>query len=246
MLFSHKGFNMSNTTQTIYYDEHLIKYYLDKLPKLKMVIVPVDYAFHRQLDLMSEGWREYFYKYYWGIKVANATVFDMKQYSLLASYSPNTAIYYIKKRFNVSAAPKYEESGYFRRDSVGHKKYINDSMGIGREAYLSRFYSEASILKSRASLKHIIKMLQARNVEVVLISIPFYHTLTDHLDPKIVARNKQIIDEMRSIYHLKYFSYTSDPRFDIDDFRNCDHMDSAGAVKLSTILDSEIIRPILH
>jgi hypothetical protein len=241
--FSHKGFNLANATQTIYYDEKLIEHYADKLPRLKLVIIPVDYAFHRQLAQINEQWRSYFYYYYWKIGVPDAPFYEMKKYSLLSIYSPRTVYHFIRKKFKLSLAPKYQPNGYYRRDSTAHIKWLTDSMGITRENYLSKFYSENNISQSKACLENAIKVLQAYHVEVVLISMPFFHTLYDHFDPKIVARNQAVINELCNRYHCRYFNYMKDARFGIDDFNNCDHMDYIGAAKLSSILDSEVIAP---
>lgn len=243
--FSHKGYNLANVTQTIYYDDQLITRYIGKLPKLKLAIIPIDYAFHRQIELMDEQWRSYFYHYYWDIPVPDCSVFEVKQYSLLAMYSPHSVLNYIKKRFRVSVAPTYLSNGFYRKDSVNHIKNMTDSAGIGRAEYLSRFYSEENVNKSKVCIENSIKLLKAKNVEVVLVSLPFYQTLTGHLDPHILAKNNEIINELRNKYNCRYFNYTTDTRFTIDDFNNCDHMDYLGAEKLSKIIDSEIIRPIL-
>jgi hypothetical protein len=64
--------NLAAPSQTLYYDHALLEKYLDQMPSLKLVILPVSYfSFERQLDQGIERWRSYYYRYEWGLPHRN-------------------------------------------------------------------------------------------------------------------------------------------------------------------------------
>ena len=64
--FSFYGFNLSNVSQSLYYDTRLTLNYIDKMPKLKVIIMSIGYfSFRYQLSKSSEAWREDYYYTYW-------------------------------------------------------------------------------------------------------------------------------------------------------------------------------------
>ncbi len=245
--FSRKSFNLANVTQTIYYDEELLKYYIDKLPKLKVVIIPITYVtLHRRIQDMEEQWRKYFYYYYWNIQIENEATFDINKYSLFTIYNPHVVMGIIRRGFKVNMAPKITPLGFDGRDTVGHLRHINDADGKTRVNYHSEGYNAVNVKEGTAHLEEIIKMLKAKNIEAVLVTTPVYKTYSSNARPEVIAAMKQVTDEMQSKYGCKYFNYFTDARFSIDDFADNDHLNYLGAAKFSKILDSEVIQPVFQ
>jgi len=63
-----KTFTLNNAAQDLYYDVQLINKYLDKMPKLKLVIFPISYfSLEYQMDRTKTWTLAPFYYHFWGI-----------------------------------------------------------------------------------------------------------------------------------------------------------------------------------
>ena len=63
-----RGFNISNDAEDIYYDVQVIEKYLDRMPNLKFIIVPISYfSFEYRIDHSKSVWLAPFYKFVWDI-----------------------------------------------------------------------------------------------------------------------------------------------------------------------------------
>src|SRR5690606_38546314 len=61
--FSTKTFNIANVSQSLYFDELLLKKHIDSLPQLKTVILNISFFTLSVVDDSSEDrWRKYFYQ----------------------------------------------------------------------------------------------------------------------------------------------------------------------------------------
>jgi hypothetical protein len=58
--FERKGFNLSNVSQSFYYDSQLTLKYIDQMKRLKCVIITVSYfSLWYQIYDIKESWRDY-------------------------------------------------------------------------------------------------------------------------------------------------------------------------------------------
>ncbi|MCF8449918.1 MAG: hypothetical protein K9G49_08625 [Taibaiella sp.] len=241
--FSKPGLNLANITQTIYYDKAMVAQHIDSMPALKMVIIPVSYfTLFRRLEDLEEDWRMYLYYYYWGIDVPGKSIFDINRYSLVTIYTPHVVLGMIRRGFDVKMSPDYSALGFEGRDSSGHVRDITYEKGKLREQYHAKGYNPENVEEGRKLLTELISLLKSRNIEPVLVTTPVYTTFSSNANPRILADMKRITDEIKSKYGCRYFDYFTDPRFNIDDFSDNDHLNKWGATKFSKIIDSEIIR----
>ena len=68
--FSMKTYNFSNISQSLYFDELLLKKHLENFPNLKYVVLTVDYFSLSQIDNSSEDiYRKYYYEQYMDLDV---------------------------------------------------------------------------------------------------------------------------------------------------------------------------------
>ena len=244
--FSVPGFNLANVSQTTYYSGKLAEYYVDKMPKLKLVIIPIDYlCFYRRMEDIDANWRVYFYYYYWHIDVKRSSIFDIRKYSLIYLYSPHAVLGIIKKRFK---SDNYTETkyGYSRTDSTGHLKNISMEEGASRVRYHEIGYTAEHVKEVTEDFAEFLNYLDKKKIKFAFVTNPVCSTYYNNTNPEIVAMNQRIVDSFCKKYNCKYYNYFKDSRFTIDDFRDNDHMDYIGATKYSKILDSEIIRPMLN
>lgn len=244
--YSVLGFNLGNVTQTLYYDRKLLAYYIDSLPNLKMVIVPVSYfSLHRHMRHMREDWRMFFYYYYWGFPVRERSILNVNRYSLLAIYTPRTVMGMIRRGFKMNLAKGYTPYGFQAHDSVSKEMNVDEKAAIGREEYLSQGFTPENVAEGTKELDELLQLITAHQVIPVLITTPAYKAFTAHAKPEILARLNEVIDSMCRKYNCRYFNYFTDTRFVKEDFADNDHTNARGAAKFSKIVDSEIIRPML-
>ena len=84
--------NLANSNQDLYYDYKLLDKYIDKLSHLKLVIISVSYfSLEFRLQNTDESWRKYFYQHFYDIPT-NDNIFNIKNYSLIADYTPEKAL----------------------------------------------------------------------------------------------------------------------------------------------------------
>jgi len=94
-------------------------------------------------------------------------------------------------------------------------------------------------------LENIIVACQSRNIRVALITTPVHHSYSDFMDS---AKYQTMQDNLKYLverYQVLYRNYLSDPRFIDSDFYSHDHVNTKGSIKLSKIIDEEIIEPLL-
>jgi len=244
--FSHKGFNLANISQTPYYDARLVETYLPKMPKLKVVIIPISYfSFFKQLTEGAEDWRVYFYNYYWHIPIEGDKLFDFNKYSLFTIYTPYSSLGFARMGFRNPSAPIYTNTGFERKDTLGHLAAITDDKGRDRAEFLSRGYTDTNYNKGVADYEYLVRLLRKNHIEPVFITPPVYTTFLKHCNPAIIARNRQVAEQMGKMYLVRYLDYMQDSRFGIDDFCDNDHLNFLGAQKMSRILDTDIVKPLL-
>jgi len=239
--FSLKGFNLSHLSQSLYYDSHLALRYIDKMPKLKYVIINVSYfSFNYQLMDGTEGWRDYYYSQFWGIDFNEIPLFDLKRYSKIFLYNPIASLSYFKRGFRVDLIEGYKPNGYLIADTVKNSLNISDSLGHQR-VMLHESYKEFRVKENKNELDLLISELKKRNIEPVIVTPPVFSTYYKYVDKARLKKNIDAINTICTKYKCNYFNYFCDSRFIQRDFIDNDHMNFMGAEKFSKILNNEIL-----
>ena len=123
--FTNLTFNLSNISQTLYFDKLLFDKHIDKFKSLKYVILNVEFTSLTQLANTDEDiWRKYYYKRYMnlqvpiGVKPKNA-----KSYFLSATKSFNSNMHLLERYFSEGTIVDCDENG-FGTNYVKEKKEI--------------------------------------------------------------------------------------------------------------------------
>jgi hypothetical protein len=245
--FSHKGFNLADISQDMYFDSGLVMKYLPKLPRLRIVIIDADYmTLNYSLDVNPvENWRTSYYYKYWGIKSDKWQPFDMNNYSFIWLYSRPIVEKLARKRFDTSFVNNMAPNGWMRYDTLPNTNTINDETGKKRVDVINNLIAMTNIAKVHNCIKNFANALKARNIKVVLVSLPVYSTFSKFCNPELITKNNQFIDTLCKNYGCYYTNYFTDERFTIGDFHDNDHLNYRGAEKLSKLIDQEIIKPWL-
>jgi len=89
-------------------------------------------------------------------------------------------------------------------------------------------------------LKEIAEFCQSWNIELILVTPPCWTSYNKKCDSKQLAKMYELTHKFQQEYHLTYLDYLKDPRFDADDFYDCNHLSDVGAIKFTKILIGDI------
>ena len=241
--FKNKGFNLSNASQSLFYDTKITLKYIDELKKVRCVIITVSYfsLWYQLFDNTKESWRDYCYLRYWGLRYPEIKWYDSRIYSLIMLYSPRASLEYAIKLFRVNLASGLQENGWVRVDGGRSGPGIGDSLGKERVTFHESLRCENRFGENIQILKDFINECKKRNIEVVFVALPVLSTYSKYTNPEVNQMTKSAIVDLCNGYDCKYYDYSSDNRFTMRDFFDNDHMNYLGAEKFSRILNDDII-----
>jgi hypothetical protein len=240
--FKLKGFNLSNISQSLYYDTRLALNYVDKMPRLKYIIINVSYfSFGTQIADGLEKWRDYYYTQFWDINFPELDRYNLKRYSKIFLYTPKTALSFLVKGFHVNLTKGFQENGYLKSDTTSNRLKINSNAGRKRVMFHDKFYKESRFSENQNDLELLVRELTKRNIIPVIVTPPVLSTYYNFANQAILKKNGAAINTICLKYKCEYFNYFTDSRFVINDFKDNDHMNFIGAEKFSKILNDEIL-----
>jgi hypothetical protein len=243
--FDLSGFNVANSSQSLYYDKEIVIKNLNKLSNLKCVIIPISYfSLYYRLEDSEEAWRSYYYYQYWGIDNSNMSKFDIRKYSAFALYTPSVSASIISNNFNTNFTDGIQENGYNIRDTSGNFANISFESGKKRVAFHQQLIDKGDYQQVSSACDELIKVLINKGLKVVIITPPVYKTYSSFLDSGILKKNKNFINRFSLNPNVVYYDFLTDPRFEKRDFLDNDHLNFIGAEKFSKIINEEIISKI--
>ncbi|MDX2285104.1 MAG: hypothetical protein NW241_13145 [Bacteroidia bacterium] len=235
------AYNMASTAQTLYYDLFLLERYLDRMPSLRTVMVPVSYS-----SLGAESDRNpgdynksYHYAYFFGTKDFVKPL-SARRFSL-------TALFTVKG--SVDRAWGYFMEGdsliEFRPDGWFATEEQRDLLKNAAESapFHDRYYDERLHGVNLARLAAIVSRCRMRGVEPVLISMPMHPAYMRQVRADRYAYMTQAADSLSRAHGVRYLNFTEDPRFEDADFFDSNHLRRQGAEKLTRILRDTLARP---
>ena len=240
--FSYKGFNLGNVSQSIYYDTRLTLKYIDRMPKLKFVLINMSYtSLGTSLKDGIESWRAYYYLQFWGIDYPENTLLDLKRFSKVFLYTPLTALGYCIKGNKVNLLAGLNRNGFMLLDTLKSKQNITDSMGKARISLNENNYLESRVPETEKDLETLLIELKKRNIQPVFITPPTLSSFYSYTNPIIEHKNQEEILLLCKKYKCVYFNHFRDNRFVQKDFNDNDHLNFMGAAKFSKLLNVEIL-----
>ncbi|MGN6617589.1 MAG: hypothetical protein ACTHJ5_10490 [Ilyomonas sp.] len=231
------SFNAAYVSQTWNFDLGILEKYAGKWKNLEYIIIPADYfSFSVNLETTSEDWRVKDYNIYYGIHTTSNPVY-------------NTELFSNKLKNNLQRIYSY----YFKHD----KSLTCSNVGWGT-VFSSKTKQDIAHLGELAAKRHaargdrffdqniqvlhqILAFAEARNIKVLLLSLPVYNTYAANLPPAQLDKTIRVAGEMEKVYkNSSYFNLLNDPDFVYDDYYDGDHLNEIGAEKLTKKVDSLI------
>lgn len=236
--FSRKAFNLSNISQTIFYDKLLFEKHIDSCKGVKYIVLPIEYTTlsHRD-DVPELEWRKYFYEAQMGITTGRVSAFDIKKYSLALVPRVQITIKSIEKYWREGTIG--ECSGKGAGSYIGINALANSETG-GKETMYRHEDGLLDFSKNTDRINSIIKKCSEKNIRVLLLNMPVTNYYANVVNP--TKRNK-IIEQCNAlatregVYYLNLFQ---DKRFVPADFYDSDHLNTVGEKKCSQIVSDYI------
>jgi DltD protein len=235
--FCLKGYNLGNSAQSLFYDTHITLKYLDKMSRLKYVIISIsDYSIGFELFDTDEKWRDYFYAQCWDIKFPEIKSSDLHLYSKILLYTPEVSLGYAVQFFHVDLTKDYYPNGWARMTTFSD---INDQTAYKLVHYT--LFNPERCGEIKATLDTFLSALKKRNITPVFITPPVTSYYYKYVSAQKLDSMHTTVSSLCNKYGCSYFNYFTDKRFLLTDFADCDHLNSSGAEKFSKILNNDIL-----
>jgi hypothetical protein len=235
--FDSETFNLAYVSQSLFFDYLLLEKYIDSLPALKDVVLMIA---HASLTYMfSEGeedWRKFNYYRYYDIAPPSNQWYH-KYYLEILNLPVQRSIkkvyqHYLLHKNLVSATPTGWCDEYHMENSL-------DLERTGKEEADKHDSPSLDFTWNLGNLRKIIDLCAKRGIRVHAVNFPTYVSYRENLNP---VKYNMVIDtcswlsrEFENVYHFKM---DGDPRFTAKDFYDGDHLNDAGALKCSQLLNN--------
>ena len=234
--FSKPAFNLAFVSQSLKYDKFLYEKYATACDSLEYVVLPISYSsFRSNLDKSKEWWRIKGYCIYMGCDY----------YGVNPKY--NLEITSKEKKSQLKDA-FLQQLNYRTCDTLGFctnykKEYrAQDWQSTGLTACTRHSKGKKENIKTNLQyLEWIIQDCQTRNIKVILLTTPTFHTYYDVLNQDQVIEREEICNNLVKKYsNVTFLNWLKHEQFDEDDFFDADHLNEYGAEKLTKMLDEYI------
>lgn len=228
-------YNLANTSQNLKYDYFILEKYGNLCSNLKTVILPISYFtfFTKGFENGNSWYYATYYKIYmncsfhsnfskYNAEVFHPSVYFGKLKSWLLGINNNTC----------------DSLGWGLNYSLEKKKQSWDNTASTEAAKRHTAENWNYLSDNHSYLDKIISYCKARNIRLVFITTPTWHTYNEKLDKKQLDKMYDII---YSYTDIEYHDYLKDNRFAEDDFYDGDHLSDVGAKKFTLILKNEIL-----
>ena len=237
--FSKHTFNLSNISQSLYFDELLLNAHIDQLSVLKTVVLNVSYFSLSQEDNSTEdAWRKYFYKDQMQLDVPIVSNYNLKSYSLSLTRRFNKSVDLVSEYFFEGSILGCDLKGYGLQDE---SNIVEDKDKLSPSIARKHENGSLDFLNNTNRLQRMIEICNKKGVEVVLVELPVYKTyyklLNSEKKNKIIEACKKLEAEYENV---NYINLSQNELFEDSDLRDADHLTNEGAEKCSIFLNNSI------
>lgn len=239
--FDNPTFNLSNISQTLYFDKLLFDKHIDKFKKLKYVILNVEYFSLGVLNNSSESdWRKYYYEMYMDLDVPIIEKTDINRYLLSSPRGFNANIKLMQRYFADGTIIDCDDSGFginYTKEKIKIKDIYEDALVRvkGHENNNMNFTENTIILQK------MIDKCNSLGIKVIIVTMPVSKPYANGVNQKKLAKIvKTCLSLENKNANVHYINLFNDSRFTNEDFYDADHLHTDGAKKCSKIINSFI------
>lgn len=237
--FSKLAFNAGHVSQSLLFDKFILEKFAPQMDSLEYVILPVSYFAIRSkgLEHGDERWR-----------VKNYTIYYDCPYF---KYQPEYALECYKFAPKTTIKALLGRANHQSCDSLGRgTEYVlktrsedwKDAGPSAKKRHTNLNYKQSDVDKNIAYINEIISICEDKGVKVILVTTPTYHTYYDILDEEQYSQMVECCKNIANSHsNTIYLNWLKHPNFDEHDFWDADHLNEYGAIKLTKLLEQEII-----
>ena len=229
--FSKKAYNAANYSQTLDCDQKILEKYINKMPALKTVLMPVScFSFFEKMEESDEMWRKKFYTL--SMKIGKPDIFD--DYMIFSNERQELIPYWLHKKREIPVS----ELGFGITDHIQRNTEFFEKNGA--EAAKRHTISNLDLRKKEMSdiMEEIILLCKSHNVSVVLVMLPAHQSYRNRLNQQQLDITFSLIDFFRQQHqNVRVYDAFADAEFINDDFSDADHLSETGAKKFTEKLD---------
>lgn len=227
------AYNAAFVAQSVDIDNALLQHYINDLPKLKVVMLPVTYiTLALRLEDGPEVWRMKNYTLYYD-HVFSSHSLDRNS-ELFGS--PFQSIYYRLKDYYIFGRSPLTCSrlGFGTNYTYAERKDLVATGKLAAERHTVKNKKE-DYQSNMKSIESIVAVCKSRNIKVVLFTTPASRAYKTHLDNAqldftLKFANKLAQEQPEEVY---YYDLLSDPDFADSDYYDGDHLNDRGARKMT-------------
>ena len=249
-------FNFALGSQSLLYDDMILRYFQDRLTDNSVVIIPISFFSIYGIpedqydDFQSKNLRYYSflphqyildYDLYIDLMTDKLRAINAGPISCIDAFIHPVRRSYVKSWTTMedTITPEYEKNLV----ETGKKRAFTHIIEDKRNENGQLIYNEENI----NALYDIIETCRKHQAVPVLITVPFLKEYTDgvkKIDPDFLPEFYKWINYFCEENNVKYYDYSTDVRFCNDHtlFYNVDHMNSYGARKFTDLIYSEVIK----
>lgn len=224
----YNSFNMAQGYQSIYFDLKIVEKHLDKMANLKYVLISVDY--HSLFYTHYEP-RDIYYHYYFDIDYRNkAFIKEDISWSLFGlDKSTITATRLLSWTKTLLNKESKKNKSFIWKGNEGSKLKSFSKLDLKRKiVHFDDIISSGLQPSVEQDLITLITILQKKNIEPILITLPVSNRLKEKFNPVVLAQNDFKIDSINNNLNLTYINFQE---WDLPDryFYDFDHLNNLGA-----------------
>jgi len=229
------SFNAAIHSQALQYDYEILNKYQHSLNNLQYIVLSVDYSsLYSNLIAGFEKWRVKNYSIYYGIH----TNYNLSDNSELFANKADISIERIKKYYTRHSGGIMSSAlGWAKNDNVATPEELTASGE--RDANIHTATNDAYLAGNTAMLKNILNFAKSRNIKVLLFTAPACNAYVKNLNITQLNNTVTAINNISSDYsNTRYYNFLQDSTFTESDYFDADHLNTAGAQKLTIKIDS--------
>jgi len=218
----------------------LLNRYIDEMPKLNTVIIPISsFTFFATEERDEMKFRKILLNHYFDIYNDEFNKLLPKSMMYYLGFKKSAKTLFSKKLYNINEYG-FETIIGSNSDLLTNEYGINTvyrhiGEQLNDKLCGSIYYRNINILND------MITELQRRNIRVLIVTLPTHKSYYSNIKTETKLLIKNTINSIIIKYNMQYYDYTIDNRFVDTDFYNCDHLNIDGANKFSKILYEELL-----
>lgn len=236
--FSKPAFNAAHVSQSLLFDKFIFDKFLPQMDSLEYVVLPVSYFAIRSAGLEhgEESWRVKNYTIYY-----NCPYFRYQPSKALECYqfAPKGTIYALLGKTNHRSCDSLGRGAEYTLANRS-EDWMNAGP-IAMKRHTKTNYQQSDVDRNVGYINSIVETCETRNIKVILLTTPTYHTYYEVLDKEQCDQMITFCTNIANAHsNTIYLNWLKHPEFDEHDFFDADHLNEYGAIKLTYLLDQTI------